>query len=162
MNEALPDRQPLNGVRDYELALDEVIERASSTLRIFEHTLSAGFNSPRRHQALRRFLLASRRNTVRIVLHDASRLDRDCPRLLLLLRELGHALNIHETHPPAKQIYDPFLIADDRHYAHRFHFEQMGGLRGLDDPIGARALIERFEEIWEASSPAVSATTLGL
>jgi hypothetical protein len=35
-------------------------------------------------------------------------------------------------------------------------------LRGLDDPIGARALIERFEEIWEASSPAVSATTLGL
>jgi hypothetical protein len=38
----------------------------------------------------------------------------------------------------------------------------MRGLMAVDDPLGTHPFIERFAEIWEASSPAVSATTLGL
>jgi hypothetical protein len=38
----------------------------------------------------------------------------------------------------------------------------MRGLLALDDPIGTHTLAERFEEIWEASSPTVAATTIGL
>lgn len=157
-----PVHRPLNGPSEYETALDEVIAKAVTVLRVFDHTLSAAYNSAQRFEALRRFLLASRRNSLRIVVHEPSHLDRNCPRLLMLLRQFGHAISIHETHPAAKSVYDPFAIADDRCFVHRFHFEEMRGLSGMDDPIGARALIERFEEIWEASSPAVSATTLGL
>ena len=157
-----PVRRPLSGASEYEAALDEIIAKAGSTLRVFDHTLSTAYNSPRRHEALRRFLLASRRNVVRIVVHEPAHLDRNCPRLLALLRQSGHAIRIHETHPTAKSVYDPFAVADDRFFVHRFHFEELRGLSAFDDPIGAHALIERFEEIWEASSPAVGATTLGL
>jgi hypothetical protein len=157
-----PSHRPLSGVGEYDEALNEIIGKSASTLRIFDSTLSAAYNSPRRHELLRRFLLASRRSALRIVVHEPGHLDRNCPRLLSLLRQFGHAISIHETHPTAKSVYDPFAVADDCHYVHRFHFEDMRGLSGLDDPIGAHALVERFEEIWEASFPAVSATRLGL
>jgi hypothetical protein len=160
--EPSPVHRALDGLREYEAAVDDVIGQACACVRVFDYTLSTAFNSPARHALLRRFLLASRRNALRIAVHDAGPVDRNSPRMLLLLRQLGHAIHIHETHPVAKTVYDPFVVVDDRHFARRFHFDETRGLLGQHDPIGARALIERFEEIWEASSPAVSATTLGL
>ncbi len=163
MSEATgPIHTALAGISDYEKSVDAVIERAQHEIRVFDHTLGSGFNSVQRHDALRRFLLASRQNRMRIVLHEPAHLDRNCPRLLTLLRAFSVAISINETRPEAKLVYDPFTIADDCHYAHRFHFEGMRGLCALDDPIGAHGLIERFEEIWEASSPSVNPTTLGL
>jgi hypothetical protein len=163
MNETRTPRQlPLASVSEFEDALDNVIALASRELRIFDTTLGRRFNSIARAEAIRSFLLASRRNRLRIVIHETTHLDRDCPRLMTLLRSFSHAISIHETQPQAKLVYDPFTIADELHYARRFHFDEMRGLCGMDDPIGARTLIDRFEEIWEASSPSVSATTLGL
>jgi hypothetical protein len=157
-----PIHRALSGASEYEAALNELIAKAASTLRVFDYTLSTAYNSPQRYEALRRFLLASRRNSLRIVVHEPTHLDRNCPRLLILLRQFAHAISIHETHPAAKSVYDPFAVADDHFFVHRFHFEEMRGLSGSNDPIGARTLADRFEEIWEASSAAVSATTLGL
>lgn len=158
-----PRNSTLNGISEFERALDEVIQSAKHELRVFDTTLSKGFNSSLRTDALRNFLLASRRNRLRIVVHEPGHLDRNCPRLLQLLRgSVGHVISINETHPPAKLIYDPFTIADDQNFVRRFHFDEMRGLLAMGDPIGASSLIDRFEEIWEASSPAVTGTTLGL
>ncbi len=111
---------------------------------------------------MRRFLLASRRNRLQIVAPGARAIDSNCPRILNLLRLHSHSISIHETHSSAKSVYDPFTVVDDHSFVHRFHFDEMRGLLALDDPIGTHALAERFDEIWEASSPAVSATTIGL
>jgi hypothetical protein len=157
-----PQHTPIDGNAAYEAALDTILERAQKVVRVFEQSLGRDFNSPRRHELLRRFLLAGRRNRLLIVVHDTRSLDRNCPRLLNLLRQHAHAISIHETHQVAKSVYDPFSIVDDACHVHRFHYESMRGLLALDDPIGTHTLIERFEEIWEASSPAASATTLGL
>lgn len=158
----LPEHTPLTGIAEFESASDRLILRAQRELRVFDTTLGNGFNSAARFEALRAFLLASRRNRMRIVVHEPGRIDRNCPRMLQLLRGFSHAISINETHPQAKLIYDPFTIVDDRHFVRRFHFDEMRGLCAIDDPIETRALIDRFEEIWEASSPAVSGTTLGL
>lgn len=152
----------LLGNAEYEAALDTILEKPRKTVRIFENSLGRGYNSPRRYEMLRAFLLANPRNRLQIVAHDTQSIDRACPRLLNLLRLHAHAISIHETHQVAKAVYDPFAVVDDLHYVHRFHFEEMRGLLALNDPIGTHTLIERFGEIWEASSPAVSATTLGL
>ena len=153
---------PILGNAEYEAALDSILERATRSIRIFDHALSAGYNSPKRFEILRSFILASRRNQLQIVVHNPQTLDRNCPRLLVLLRTYGYAINIHETHLNAKSVYDPFAVVDDGCFVHRFHFEEMRGLLGTNDPIGTHTLAERFSEIWESSSPAVSATTLGL
>jgi hypothetical protein len=161
-DEPHPHHSAIFGNGQYEEAIDTIVGKASGKIRIFDHTLEKGYNSPHRADLLRRFFLASRRNTLQIVLHDTGGVERNCPRIIQLLRTYGHAISIHETHPTAKSVYDPFVIVDDRCFVHRFHFDEMRGLCGIDDPIGTHAFIERFSEIWEASSPSVSATTLGL
>jgi hypothetical protein len=160
--EPKPQHSPILGNAEYESAIGTILQKASSRIRIFDHTLGKEYNSSGRLEVLRRFLLASRRNTLQIVLHDYRTMVRNCPRILHLLRTYSHSISIHETHSSAKSVYDPFVIVDDRCFVHRFHFDEMRGLLALDDPIGTHTFIERFAEIWEASSPAVSATTLGL
>jgi hypothetical protein len=157
-----PQHTPILGNAAYEAALNTILEKARRTVRIFENSLGRDYNSPGRFELLRTFLLANPRNRLQIVAHDIQGIDRTCPRLLNLLRAHSHAISINETHQTAKAVYDPFAVVDDLHYVHRFHFEEMRGLLAIDDPIGTHTFIERFEEIWEASSPAVSATTIGL
>ena len=159
---ATPQHTPLLGNAEYEAALDTALAKAQRSIRIFEHTLGRGYNSPQRFELLRRFLLASRRNRLQIVAHEPQTIDRNCPRILNLLRLHSHSISIHETHSNAKSVYDPFTVVDDHSFVHRFHFDEMRGLLALDDPIGTHVLGERFDEIWEASSPTVSATTIGL
>ena len=157
-----PQHTPIVGNAAYAAALDTILGRPKRIVRIFENVLGSDYNTTRRFELLRAFLLANPRNRLQIVAHDVQSLDRNCPRLLNLLRLHAHAISIHETHQAAKAVYDPFAVVDDLHYVHRFHFEEMRGLLALEDPIGTHTFIERFGEIWEASSPAVSATTLGL
>jgi hypothetical protein len=158
----VPDKTNFTSKLQYDEFVDEVIRLAKHELRIFDNELGSSYNATARHDALRQFLLASRRNRVRIVVHDAAKIDRFCPRMKLLMRSFSHAVTIHETQQQAKGVYDPFVVADDAHSVRRFHFEDLRGLFAKDDPIEASTLAERFEEIWEASTPAVTVNTLGL
>jgi len=157
-----PEQRKIDGRHEYEAALDELLARPGRRLRIFDQQLGRGYNSLHRHDALRRLLLAGRAARVQIVVHDASNLQRDCPRLVNLLRQFSHALSIHETTADAKGVYDPFAVLDERDYVHRFHYNDTRGLFAFDDPLEALSFVQRFEELWEASETAVSGTTLGL
>jgi hypothetical protein len=147
-------------------ALDDAIGRvlplARRQVAIFSKTFGTEWNSQERVDLVRRFCLESRRHQLRIVLHDPQPLYRSCPRLLSLLRQFSHVISIHETQEQARNVYDPFVLVDDRHYAHRFHYDGSEGILAIDDPHGARSLRDRFEELWAASDPAIPATTLGL
>ena len=162
MDHPQPHHEKLSGIAEYEAALDRLLQRPQRLLRIFDRQLSRRFDALERQGLLRSFLLRSRANRIQVVLHDASNLARDCPRLMSLLRQFSHALAIHETEPHAKGVYDPFALADDRDHLHRFHYEDSRALLALDDPAGTQPFLERFQELWEASGPAASATTLGL
>ena len=115
-----------------------------------------------RNDTLRRLLLASRTNRIPIVLHETSNIVRDCPRLMALLGQFSHAVAIHRTLPPARRVYDPFAIVDVAAFVHRFHYDHPRGLHSRGDLPATQLLVRRFDEIWEASRPAVSATRLGL
>ena len=161
-----PDPQPnlrrLASRTEIEHAIDEVLSRAHRRLVVFSNQLGAEWNRESRVDPVRRFCLDSRRNQMHIVLHDAGTAYRSCPRLLSLLRQFSHVISVQETLHHAKNVYDPFVLADDRHYLHRFHHDGAAGLLALDDPVGATVLRDRFEELWEASAPAIQATTIGL
>jgi len=160
--EPAPERRDLDGNREHDEALNTLFAQPGRTLRIFDKALSNAYNTPARTNALRRFLLASRMARLRIVVHDASNITRDCPRLVELLRDFSHAASVQETMAEAKGVYDPFAVMDELHYVHRFHHEQTRGVLMLNDAQGAHELTQRFEDIWEASSPSSAATTLGL
>ncbi len=159
----MPEHHALLGRQEYIAALDQLISQGHKTLRIFDYNLEGGgYESLSRAENLKRFLAASPSNRLFLVVHDAAFLSRSCPRLLELLKHYGHGFAVHETTDEAKGIYDPFAVADESHYVHRFHYRQDRAELALEDDVGAHGLIKRFEELWQASSPAAPVTTLGI
>jgi hypothetical protein len=156
-------RQMLNGERDYESAIDRVIDAAQNTLHIFDSDLaSGGYSSLKRYDALNAFLRKSDKNRLIIILHETEHVSAYCPRIMNLLKTHSHVIAIHKTMEHARIANDPFVVADDLHYVHRFHRDGARSLLALNDPAGARQIEERFQQLLEASHPAVFATTLGL
>lgn len=160
--ESMPGERKLEGIAAYDAAIDELIANATHTIRIFDRNLGRNFNTSRRYELLGAFLLASRVNRVQIVLHDTSNLVRDCPRLVTLLKRFSHSLAIQQTLVAARSVYDPFAIADDTRFVHRFHHADLRGVATIGDVAATSLLIKRFSELWEASAPSVTATTIGL
>lgn len=158
-----PLQRRIDGALEYTSAIDEVIGLAKRRLRVFDYDLSeGGYNRPQRFELLRDFLLASRANRLQFVLHETSHVTRHCPRLLLLLEQFSHAIQINQTTQDAKSIYDPFVVADAEHYVHRFHYQNPRAALALDDVAGGRLLNQRFDELLGASAHGVFASTLGL
>ena len=158
-----PVYRPVFGNAESQSAIDEVIAVAGRTLRIFDITLSGrGYNLPQRMERLRSFLVAGRAHRILIALHDTDPLERECPRLLALLRQFPMSIEIHRTLAQARKAMDPFIVADDHSVWHQLHHEQPRAIVALHSPADAMPIAQRFDEIWELSEPAVSATTLGL
>ena len=158
----LAEHVPLTGFKEYEAALDRLLGMALGRIRIFDRRLSSDYNAAARIEAMRALLLANRTHRITIVVHDPEKIRLDCPRLVSLQRQFANALSIHRTLSLARGVYDAFCIADGSHYARRFHFDSPRGTLALNDADNAAELVRRFDEIWEASQPAVTATTLGL
>jgi len=156
------EEHALSRLRDYEAALDRLIGLALGRIRIFDRKLGRDYNAQPRIELMRAFLLANSANRVAIVVHEHDNIRTDCPRLVSLQRQFGHAVSIHRTQSLARGVYDPFCVADGSHYARRFHYDSLRGVLALHDPEGAGTLVQRFGEIWEVSQPAVTGTTLGL
>lgn len=153
----------LNGEAEYEVAIDTVIASAEHTLHVFDVDLTTGgYNTAKRSEALRAFLMKNRANRLVLVLHETDYLTRQCPRLMQLLKLHSHAISVLQTHEHGRVASDPMVIADALHYVHRFHSDSAGALLALHDPAGGHQLEERFGQLQEASAPAVFADTLGL
>jgi hypothetical protein len=158
-----PGYRPVFGNADALAAIDEVIDAAQRTIRIFDITLAnRGFNSPARAEKLRRFLVAGRAHRLLIALHETDPLVRECPRLLTLLRQFPMSIEIHRTLAQARNAMDPFVVADDHSVWHQLHHEQPRAIVAVHSPADAMPIAQRFDEIWDLSEPAISATTLGL
>ena len=158
-----PSYRKIFGAAESLAAIDEVIVAAERTIRIFDITLAnRGFNTPARADRLREFLVRGRAHRLHIALHDTDLLERECPRLLVLLRQFPMSIEIHRTIMQARSAMDPCVLADDHSVWHQLHYEQPRAIVALHSPADALPISQRFDEIWELSEPAVSATTSGL
>jgi hypothetical protein len=82
--------------------------------------------------------------------------------MMSLLARFAHAVQVHRTHEEIRSIQDSFLVLDQSHYLRRPVAQFYRGALGLHDEAEALAMRARFQEIWAASFPGVSSTTLGL
>ncbi len=152
-----------DGITDYINALDTVCASAQHSLNIFEQDFSdIGFNSEARYNALRHFLLGSPNNRLKLLAHDSQHLVRYCPRVMMLLREFSHSMEIFQTPAHLKGVTEPFAVADNTNYVRRYHFDDARGLLAKHDSEGARVLNSRFREMWQTSCPSATPTKLGL
>jgi hypothetical protein len=158
-----PAYRAVFGAADSLAAIDEVIARAHQAVRVFDPSLARrGLDSPARAEKLREFLVAGRSHRLLVALHDPETVARDCPRLLMLVRQFPMQVEIHRTLAQARNAADAFVLADDHSVWHQLHVSQPRAIVALHSPLDALPIAQRFEEIWELSEAAVSATTLGL
>jgi hypothetical protein len=158
-----PRTVALSSIAEQVAALDELIGLAQRRIRVFDHDLSQmGWNRAMRMDSVGAFLRGARGRHLDIILHDLGYLQTSCARLLLLLRTYSYAVTIYRTGSEALRAADPLVLVDDRHYLHRFHYEQPRATLGIDQPEDARPLAQRFDEIWATGEPGINATVLGL
>ena len=161
--EGQAQRRLIGTKAEFALALDQVIGKTRRTLRLFDPTLADyGMGTALREEQLRNFLLKSRASRLMIAVHDTTVITRAAPRLMRLVRQFSHAIAIHQTHAEIRKLDDSLVIGDDAHCLRRPHSRQARGSVYLDDAVESRAWLNRFNAIWEQSSPSVSATTIGL
>ena len=165
MSEQAPetDYRRFEGESEFQQALELLLEQPGRELRIFDPDLAAlRLNSPARIALLEAFLRGSRTRRIHIVVHQTEHLTRHCPRMMELLKLFNHAIQINQTHEEIRGLQDAFLVLDAAHYLRRPVAERFRGALGLRDETEALAMRSRFTEIWAASFPGVSSSTLGL
>ncbi len=142
-------------------AFDTLLAGTQHRLRVYDRDfeLLQLDHSPR-HAALRALCLAGRR--VELLLDDVSRVARDHPRLMQLLRDFGHVLEIREADPETARPGQAFALADRHAVLLRPDKASVRGSLHPDDPGRATPLHQEFDGLWQRSPASVPATTLGL
>jgi len=154
---------PFESPSELVAAWRTLLPLAVTDILVFDRDLKDGdWNSPERNDMLRRFLLANRRARLQLVVHDTRHVEAYLPRIVLLLREFSHKVQILRTIEDGRNARDAFAIVDDRHVLHRFHQDFVRGELSLHAPAMARELKGRFDEILLFTEPGVNATQLGL
>lgn len=161
MDEATYERFDTNA--GYQHAIDRLLTQPGRELRIFDPDgASLRLNDPGRIAQLEAFMGASRTRRLYMVIHQTDHLLRQCPRFLGLLARLSHAVQINRTHEHIRELQDAFLVLDSQHYVRRSVAAFYRGAAGFGDDVEALAMRQRFMDIWEASYPGLSSTTVGL
>lgn len=151
------------GERNYAAALDLVIAQAENHLLIFDQDFEKGdYASLKRFELIQTFLTKNAQSELNIILQNAKFLSVKCPRLMDLLSIYGHKMRVYETNDFAKIAKDCFVIADKKHYCHRFHIDQARFKFALNDVETTASLLLRYDELLAETADIISATKLGL
>lgn len=135
--------------RAHALAL---LQQAQRSLCIYSDDLEPWlYHHSSVQEACTRFLLASPRNQLRILLRDASRAVKEGHRLLNLSRRLSSNLHIRKLHPdyPSEEL--AFLLADDRGLLLLPEPGQISGYALYQDAARVRQRQTQFDQAWDTS-----------
>jgi hypothetical protein len=158
-----PQYERFEDEETFQQAVDRLLEQPGRELRIFDPDLSGlRLNLPDRISRLQRFLMASRTRRIYIAIQDPGYLAKYSPRMRDLMARYAHAVQVQQTDEEIRELQDAFFVLDANHYVRRPAARFWRGAIGIGDESEALAMRARFLEIWAASYPAVSPTTLGL
>lgn len=158
-----PERTLITSRREYVDAVARVVSLARHEIRIFDPDLAdLGLNNDEAARQLHGFFIRGRTQRLLIAVHDTDFVSRRAPHLMRLLGTFSGNMLIHKTQGDAARVQDCFVLADEEHFVRRRVAQQARGAVYLNDPKEARGMRERFDEIWESSHLAVSASTVGL
>lgn len=147
----------------YRQACDTVMRMAETEILIFDRDLVAPrLGEKARIDALTAFLCAEGQRQIRIVVHDPEPMQRNAPRLMRLISRFSHAILVRRSPDTLRHLTDTHLLADQCHGVRRFHVDQPRSALVIDDPNYLAPWWERFEELWDVSSPCLTLNTTGL
>ena len=148
---------------EFRAAFDALLAGTHRQLRVYDHDLNLlEIDAAPRHAALRALCVAGGGRRIELLLDDISRVARNHPHLMQLVRDFGHVLEIRQADPDAPRPDQAFALADRHSVLLRADKAALHGTLHLDDARDAVSLNQEFESMWQRSPAGVSATTLGL
>lgn len=144
-------------------SFDALLAGLPRTLRVYDTDPDAlDLDQPERHAALRAVCLAGGGRRIELLLDSVDGLARGYPRLMRLLRDMGHVLEIRQADPDLPRPDQAFVVADRRSVLLRPDKHGLRGRATLDDVATAVRLDQTFDAMWQRAPLTVGATTLGL
>jgi len=141
-----------------------LVAGARRRIRILSRVLDPGlYDDPRVLEALRAFATSTTDAEVRLLVLDATAIQRAHAPLLALAQRLPSAFQFRELADPVDRARADAFIASDaggcyhREFGHRFDGEAQ-----LHGAGRARQLCEAFDPVWERSRPCSELRALGL
>lgn len=147
--------------RDVSAALDELIVKTERTLDVFDQSLALQeWGSKARCEALKAAMI-ERRVKVRMLIVDPQIVTAELPRLIQLLKTLGHRISIAAA-PEAAFPASNFVVADQQHLLFRPNSVQSTGSLHFYNPYKSIGYAQTFEVIWQQGGRRVFPETFGL
>lgn len=148
---------------EFRTAFDALLTGTLHRLRLYDHDLSLlDIDHQPRHASLRALCVAGGGRRIELLLDDISRVASDHPRLMQLVRDFGHVIEIRQTDPDMPHPDQAFVLADQHGVLIRADKAAVHGTLHADDPGSASPLHQSFEGLWQRAPASLSATTLGL
>jgi hypothetical protein len=148
---------------EFHAAFDTLLAHTQRQLRLYDHDLGRfDIDHSPRHASLRAICVAGGGRRIELLLDDIRHVARDHPRLLQLVRDFGHVIEIRQADPAAPRPDQAFVLADRHGVMLRADKAAEHGTLHLDAPHDVIPLQQSFEAMWQRSQASVSATTLGL
>jgi hypothetical protein len=148
---------------EFRDAFDTLLAGTHRQLRLYDHDLGLlEMDHAPRHAALRALCVAGGSRRIELLLDDISHVARNHPRLMQLVRDFGHVLEIRQADPDAPRPEQAFVLADRHGVLLRADKTAVHGTLHLEDAHDAVLLNQEFENMWQCAPASVSATTLGL
>ena len=148
---------------EFRAAFDALLASSLRQLRLYDHDLSLlDIDHLPRHTALRALCVAGGGRRIELLLDDISRVTRDQPRLMQLVRDFSHVLEIRQADPDAPRPDQAFVLADRHGVLLRADKTAVHGTLHLDDARDSVTWQQSFESMWQRSQARVTATALGL
>src|SRR5690349_19490665 len=110
---------PFQTPSEYTAALDRALALAQTEIAVFDRDLRNGdWDAPARQSVVRAFLLDNRASKLTIVVHDTAYVAAHLPRLVGLLKDFSHKMQILRTIEDGRNAWDAFALVDRRHVVH--------------------------------------------
>jgi hypothetical protein len=147
--------------RDVSAAVDELITKTERTLDVFDHSLALqDWGSKARCEALKVAMMA-RRVRIRMLIVDTQILTTELPRLMQLLKTLGHQMSIMAA-PEGAFPASNFVVADQQHLLFRPNSVRSTGSLHFHNPYKSIGYVQSFEVIWQQGGRRVFPEAFGL
>lgn len=155
--------EPFDSEAGYRAAIALTLASALREIRIFDRDLVNMAIEERAHvELLERFLATNPDRRLLIVLHNPEPLQSRMPRLLALMRDHAHQVEVRVTPGHLQGLSECWVIADQSGGTVRFHADHARGKRIMGAPAEIRPWWQRAEDLWAESQVCVPWATTGL
>lgn len=148
---------------EYRQAFDRLLAASLRQLRIYDQDLlELALDTPQRIEALRQLCLSGSARRIEILLRDWALVRDRQPRLVGLLQQFSHVMEIRREEEIDEPSMESFVVGDDRLILVRPHRDSWRSLLHLEDPLTARVHIQNFDQLWQRAEGPLDSRPLGL